>query len=111
MSDPLEQQFHHAMLGLYDAAADLKPPFRSQRFLNMVRERGGRAAAAQLLTGARPSDGFTELFLRGKDKLKLTVEYLALQDEWKSLFSEEQLAIARQRLIEVECPLPGETAS
>lgn len=111
MSDPLEQQFHHAMLGLYDAAAKLKPPFRSQRFLNMVREHGGRATAVQLLAGVRPSDGFTELFLRGKDKLKLTVEYLVLQEEWKSLFSAEQLAIARKRLIEVECPLPGEAAA
>lgn len=110
MTDSLEQQFHHAMLGLYDAAAKLKPPFRSVRFLNMVRERGGKAAAIQLLSGTQPSDGFTELFLRGKDKLKLTVEYLVLQEEWKSLFTEEQLAIARKRLIAVECPLPGEAS-
>lgn len=52
------------------------------------------------------SNGFTELFLRGKANLKLSVEYLVLKPEWREMFTEEQLSTARKRLIEVECPLP-----
>ena len=108
MPDEISQQFHHAMLGIYDAALKLKPPYRATRFLSMVHERGGKAAADQLLASANVSQGFTELFIRGKDNLKLSVEYLVLQPEWSSLFTLEQLSIARKRLIDVGCPVPGE---
>lgn len=101
MTLSLEDQFHAAMLNLYEQAAGLKPPYRATRFRQMVERSGGKEAARQLLMAGNPSAGFTELFLRGRDKLKLSVEYLVLQSPWDELFSSEELAIARQRLVAV----------
>ncbi len=108
MSSNLEEQFHAAMLHIHESAARLKPPYRATRFLQMVQTQGGKAAADQLLSTSNPSDGFTELFLRGKEKLKLSVEYLLLQAHWSELFSQDQLATARKRLLDVNCSLPPE---
>lgn len=99
-------QFHLAMLGIYDAALKLKPTYRATSFLKMVNEHGGKETADRLLATGKPSQGFTELFLRGKDNLKLSVEYLVLQSPWRTLFSPDQLGIARTRLMQVGCPLP-----
>jgi len=101
MQSNVEEQFHAAMLNIYECSVRLKPPYRATRFLQMVQGNGGKAAADQLLSGASPSAGFTELFLRGRENLKLSVEFLVLQAPWASLFSEEQLAVARKRLVEV----------
>lgn len=95
------------MLHIYESAARLKPPYRATRFLQMVQGSGGKSAADQLLGGTNPSSGFTELFLRGPENLKLSVEYLVLQDPWRSLFTERQLAEARRRLELVGVVPPG----
>ena len=110
MTTHLEEQFHAAMLHVYESAARLSPPYRATRFLQMVQGSGGKAAADQLLASANPSAGFTELFLRGREHLKLSVEYLVLQDPGRSLFSEEQLAVAHKRLIDVGV-LPPEVSA
>jgi hypothetical protein len=107
MSQTLIDQFHTAMLGIYDAALQLKPPYRATLFLRMVHEHGGKGAAERLLATGNPSSGFTELCLRGNDNLKISVEYLVLQNPWRELFSEEQRA-ARKRLKAVKCPPPPE---
>jgi len=109
MSSHLEEEFHAAMLNIYERAAQLKPPYRATRFRQMVQGNGGKAAADQLLASANPSAGFTELFLRGRENLKLSVEYLVLQEPWSCLFSDEQLAVARKRLREVGVEPPGAT--
>ena len=107
MSSSLEDQFHAAMLGIHTRAASLKPPFKAPRFLQMVQGHGGKAAADQLLGSTNPASGFTELFLRGREYLTYSVEYLVLQDPWNTLFSEEQLATARKRLIDVGVEPPN----
>lgn len=107
MSAQIEEQFHAAMLHIYESAARLNPPYRATRFLQMVQNSGGKSAADQLLSGTIPSSGFTELFLRGSENLKLSVEYLVLQDPWRSLFTDEQLAVARKRLTKVGVTPPG----
>ncbi|MES2671685.1 MAG: hypothetical protein V4673_14875 [Pseudomonadota bacterium] len=109
MSPQLEDQFHAAMLHIYERAVRLKPPYRATRFLQMVQGKGGKVAADQLLGGTDPSSGFTELFLRGPENLKLSVEYLVLQDPWRSLFTDDQLgeAIRRLRRVGVEPPSPS----
>src|SRR5947209_6675880 len=104
----LEQQFHEAMLGIYEAAKRLKPPYHAPRFLRMVHEHGGREAANRLLATGEPSEGFTQLFLRGKDNLRISVEYLVLENPWRNLFTPEQLAVARERLRDYECEPPPE---
>lgn len=106
MTDKTLEQFDQAMRGIYDAARKLKPPYHATYFLRMVGEHGGKETANRLLATNKPSEGFTELFLRGRENLRLSVEYLVLQKPWRDLFTEEQLAVARKRLIEVECPLP-----
>lgn len=65
-------------------------------FSQMVSDRGGLAAAKALIHADQVSTGFTRLWeLR---RLDLTVEAFVLQDHWRSLFSEEELAIAKKRL-------------
>jgi hypothetical protein len=108
MSSRLEDQFHAAMLHIYELASQLNPPYRAPRFLQLVRTIGGKAAADQLLATPNPSSGFTELFMRGKENLALSVEYLVLKDPWRSLFSEEQLAVARKRLVQLDFSIPPE---
>ncbi|MFM8332466.1 MAG: hypothetical protein ACKN9T_12320 [Candidatus Methylumidiphilus sp.] len=109
MSQKLTDQFHSAMLAIYDAALQLKPPYRAKVFLRMVQEHGGKGAADKLLATGNPSSGFTELYLRGKDNLQISVEYLVLQNPWRELFTEDQLEVARKRLKHVNCaPPPGD---
>lgn len=111
MTSTIEEQFHAAMLNIYESAARLKPPYRATRFRQMVQENGGKRAADQLLASADPSTGFTELFLRGRENLKLSVEYLVLQRRWRELFTEEQLSEARKRLKSVGVVPPDQESA
>ena len=110
MSSQLEDRFHAEMLHLYESSHRLTPPYRATRFLQMVQSGGGKAAADQLIASPNPSAGFTELFLRGKENLKLSVEYLILQEPWVTLFTPEQQAIARKRLLDVGVTPPAPSA-
>jgi len=74
----------------------------------MVNELGGKGAADRLLAKGNVSSGFTELYTRGIENLKISVEYLVLQNPWRILFDPEQLAVARIRLQDVGCDLPPE---
>ena len=103
----IEQQFHQAMLDVYEAARRLTPPYHATRFLHMVNTRGGRDAADALLATDQPSEGFTELFLRGR-RLDLSVEYLVLRTPYRDLFTPEQRAVARERLKKHEFKPPPE---
>src|SRR5260370_42157483 len=103
-----ETAFHEAMVGIYKAAMRLNPPYRAARFLTMVTELGGREAANRLLATREPSDGFAELFRRGPENLKISVEYLVLTKQWRDLFTEQQLDEARKRLNDHKCDLPPE---
>jgi len=102
------EKFHAAMLGIYEKAKGLKPPYHATAFLRMVNEHGGKEAADRLLAMPNPSSGFTELFFRGRENLKLSVEYVILQNPWRALFTQEQRAIARKRLVKVEVSPPEE---
>ncbi|MBE7465990.1 MAG: hypothetical protein HS116_21145 [Planctomycetes bacterium] len=102
------KDFNDAMMEIYEAGKRLKPPYNASRFLKMLNEHGGKKTADLLLATDNPSDGFTELFMRGKENLRLCVEYVVLQSRWRELFTPEQLAIARKRLLDCECPLPPE---
>ena len=108
MSPNLIDQFHSAMVAIYDAGLMLKPPYRAGLFLRMVREHGGKGTADRLLATVSPSSGFTELYLRGKENLKISVEYLVLQTPWRDMFTEDQRAVARKRLNDVGCSPPPE---
>jgi hypothetical protein len=97
MPGRLEQAFHRAMIDVY-RCAKAEISYTATRFFQMVDESGGLGAAKSLLAAPGVSDGFTVLWERGR--LDLTVEAHVLRPEFRSLFTEEELATARRRLRE-----------
>ncbi|MGI5179501.1 AAA domain-containing protein [Dactylosporangium sp. CA-152071] len=91
----LETRFHRAMVRLYERARD-EAGYTAKAFHSMLAAKGGPATARQLLNTPTVSDGFTELWERGR--LDLTVETLALRPEFAPLFTQPQLDTARSRL-------------
>jgi hypothetical protein len=64
----------------------------------MVNTKGGLLTAKQLINSREPSDGYTQLWLKGR--LDLTVEALIVDDvKWHSLFSDEETVNAEARLM------------
>jgi hypothetical protein len=94
--DPLLRQFDSAMLEVYEAAKR-EAGYRATRFLQKVRRDGGLETARYFLRQPGVSRGFVGLWKAAK--LDLTVEYLVLRPEYSVLFSEAELAVARQRLV------------
>ena len=84
--------FDQAMMRIYVQAKQVG--YTANRFHQMLTEHGGVETARRLLP--QMSDGFTELWRR--KRLDLTVEALVLQPRWESLFSANELDVARSRL-------------
>ena len=97
MPDKLEAWFHEAMMDLY-RRAKAECDYNATRFLGMVNEDGGLAAAKHLINAPDISDGFGELWERGR--LDLSVEAYALREEFRPLFTEDELAVCRKRLLD-----------
>ena len=95
MEPMLVRHFHKAMLKIgQDEAAELD--YFPARFLDMVVRQGGVTTAKQLLSSPGLSYGFRKLWEAGR--LDLTLEALVIQEPWNVLFTEKELAIARDRL-------------
>jgi hypothetical protein len=90
----LEQRFHAAMMEVYLEAASLG--YRPAHSLEMVRECGGLAIAAEILAADRVHEGLAELFHLGR--LDLAVEYLVLLPEYEALFSDDERRTAQRRI-------------
>ncbi len=100
MSQPLEIEFHEAMMNIYRKAKS-EAKYNAVRFLQMVVDRGGLETARMLINSSTVSEGYTALWDRGR--LDLTVEFMILSNEkYQSLFSEEELAICAKRLKQYE---------
>ena len=95
--DDLEQQFHRAMIRMYERARD-EADYQATRFIQMVGEHGGAETARRLVTASVPSEGFTKLWERGK--LGISVEATMLRPEFRQLFTTDELRAARRRLRE-----------
>ena len=95
----LQEQFDQAMMDVYNNALE-HCNYKATYFFQMLHERGGLATAKYLITTDTPSTGFTKLWECGR--LDLTVEAVALKPEYASLFTEEELELARQRLKDYE---------
>jgi len=103
---PLELQFHDDMLGIFRLAGEATRRVRADGsiargywasyFLRGVRNHGGPAYARQLLRAEGTSDGFRRL--TEEHKLELTVEALVLRPEYASLFTDDERAVASDRL-------------
>jgi len=93
----LEQEFHRAMVGIYERAKN-EANYVATRYIQMVAEHGGVETAKILINSDRPSHGYTALW--EKRRLDITVEALVQNPKWASLFSAEEIEKARQRLID-----------
>ena len=91
----LERSFHKAMVRVYDRAKS-EAGYNATRFIQMVAEQGGVAAARVLIGSKVPSDGFVALWQARR--LDLTVEALILEPKWFGLFTAPEREAARQRL-------------
>ena len=101
----IERRFHEEMLGIYREATGIG--YYPSYFLQMVAEQGGLSAAKRLLGSNTPSSGFVRLW--EEQRLDLSVEALALQEPWNSLFTDVELTEARRRLEDLEYD-PGRSA-
>lgn len=96
MGDQLEKEFHAAMVEIY-RAAKRETGYNATRFLQMVSNNGGLPTAKLLLASDAPSDGYNELWKRGR--LDLTVEALVADDSrWHPLFTHAEVRCAKKRL-------------
>jgi hypothetical protein len=89
-------RFHDAMLKDVYLRAKREVGYNAKAFLSMTVDRGGWQTAKQLLATPVPSAGYLALAQRGR--LDLTVETLVLKPEWRALFTQVELDVARQRL-------------
>ncbi|WP_284640790.1 hypothetical protein [Paenibacillus silviterrae] len=98
--DELKLKFHRAMLGIYQTAKkDLG--YNANRFVQMLTspDESVRTAKKFVLSNT-PSDGFSELWKRGR--MDLTVEALvAYHEEFSPIFSDSEKNAARNRLLEM----------
>ncbi|MEA4929254.1 MAG: hypothetical protein VB104_11350 [Candidatus Limiplasma sp.] len=90
----LEMKFHQKMMDTYLAAKKLK--YNASYFYRMLTEMGGYEAAKQLIHAESTSDGFARLW--ELKRLDLSVEYIVLKPEYRSLFSDEERAKCAERL-------------
>ncbi len=92
----IETQFDQVMFDVY-RRAKYEAKYNATIFLQMLTDNGGLRTAKTLINAAKPSDGYTELYLR--KRLDLTVEAVVTEDaRWHSLFLDEELQRARKRL-------------
>ena len=96
----LEQRFDAAMMDVYHRAR-AEANYTATRFLQMLNEHRGLKTAQILLHANTVSEGYVALWERAR--LDLTVEAVIVEHpEWHPLFSDEELEIARNRLVEYE---------
>lgn len=98
MPEPLEIEFHEAMLNIYRRAKS-EAKYNAQRFLQMVVDHGGIDAARMLIHADTVSDGYTALWERGR--LDLTVEAMIVEStKFHPLFTDDEMMICSKRLTE-----------
>lgn len=103
MPTALDREFHEEMLRLFRESKE--EGYTPSRFLQMVNEIGGLAAAKALINEPHPSDGFQRLWEMGR--LDLTVEYVAaFEHRYRELFTQEERMAARRRYDEYKASRP-----
>ncbi|KKC06287.1 hypothetical protein AWC17_08380 [Mycobacterium nebraskense] len=91
----LEADFSQRMKAVYDRGRS-EAGYNASYFLSMLSQYGPKETAHKLLASRAISDGFAELWERGR--LDLTVEALVVEPRFSELFSEKEIAIAQRRL-------------
>jgi len=93
----LVNEFHQAMLRVYQDAKRLAG-YNATYFLNMINDHGGYETARRLLHTPNVPTGLTALWQKGQ--LSISMENVVLQERFDPLFTDDDRAIARQRLID-----------
>jgi hypothetical protein len=65
-------------------------------FINMIIDHGEVDAISRLINDSKPSDGFTRLC--ELNALHLSMEAIIQEEEWKTIFSEEERIKAKVKL-------------
>ena len=94
----LENRFHKKML--YICSEANKHGYNPTIFASMVTEYGGVKAAKKLVVQSQPTDGFVRLWTM--KRLDLTAERFVIDDEFRSLFTEDEIQICKDRLKEYQ---------
>jgi hypothetical protein len=93
-----ETTFDQAMFNIYQRAKK-EAGYNASIFLRMLTEQGGIQTARTLINSAKPSDGYTALYEKGR--LDLTVEAMVLENpKWHELFTSSELKRAKERLLQ-----------
>lgn len=95
----LEERFGNDMIYIYNAARE-ECNYNASRFLQMIYDKGGLAAARQLIRKTGEFAGLIALY--DNKRLDLSVEAYVLKPEYAELFTEEEKEICRKRLHEYE---------
>lgn len=90
----LERQFAAEMDRLYEECKE-QLDYNATRFLGMLNAYGGLETAYRILSGPDGHDGFTRVVMEGR--ADLTVEAVVLEERFRPLFSQEQIAVAERR--------------
>jgi hypothetical protein len=85
-----------------DVDAMVRSGYRPALFQRMLAESGAVGTAQRLLASSSVSDGFRYLWEHGM--LRHSIEDAVLDDEFADLFTEEERAVARQRLFDAGHP-------
>lgn len=97
----LEKSFHEAMVQKCDLIVQKckakRSSYRPTMLIQKVHTVGGLQAAKDLLSVSEAQSGFTALFLEGL--LDYTIETVIIQPKWRPLFSDEEIAEAKKRLV------------
>ena len=104
MKEDLNERFNLAMWNIYKRAK-YEAKYNATRYLQMLDKNGGIETAHILINASTVSDGYTALWERGR--LDITVEALIWDNpEYHELFTEDELRIAKKRLIDYQY-IPG----
>jgi len=93
----LEEQFHHAMIGVYENAKE--HDYFATYFKRMLDEYGGRQTAKRLLAKQEMQEGLMKLW--DMKLLDQSMEALVVQERFNPLFTNAEIAEARRRLEEL----------
>ena len=100
MEENLKERFNLAMWNICKRAKH-EAKYNASRYLRMLDKNGGTETAHILINAPTVSDGYTALWERGR--LDLTVEALLWDNpEYHVLFTEDELRIAKKRLVEYQ---------
>ena len=95
LKSDLQTEFAQRMKAVYDRGR-AEAGYNATYFRSMLSQYGPLETARRLLMSPAISDGFAELWERGR--LDLTVEAVVSEAVFSELFSEEEIAVARRRL-------------